>query len=287
MRASFRALFSLFLVTAPSVGVAQELTSQQEALAYRWAANNAMFVLLHEVGHLLVDQLHWPILGREEDAADNLATHMLLSMQTPEADQALIDAARGWLLSDKLGGTGFDNSDFYDFHSLDLQRSFAIVCLMVGFNPQTFGAVADTYEIDDGRQESCELDYYQIDNSQRALLSMFGNKNARGTDVEVVYQRAPPYLRIAADAFINSGVFERVADHVRQTYNLGNRVRFTAMSCGEPNAFYDAAEIEIEFCYELMEDYLNMAKFDMRAIEASALAMAASGPLAPAGEKLK
>jgi Zn-dependent peptidase ImmA (M78 family) len=35
-------------------------------------------VFLHELGHALLDVLQIPILGREEDASDQLATYMLL-----------------------------------------------------------------------------------------------------------------------------------------------------------------------------------------------------------------
>ena len=37
------------------------------------------FVLLHETSHALFDLLEVPILGREEDAADNVAAFLLLS----------------------------------------------------------------------------------------------------------------------------------------------------------------------------------------------------------------
>ena len=38
----------------------------------RFVTANAEFTLLHEMGHLLISELKLPVLGREEDAADQL-----------------------------------------------------------------------------------------------------------------------------------------------------------------------------------------------------------------------
>ena len=51
---------------------AEKLTERQMEQARKWAANNALFVLYHEVAHLLVDQLQLPVLGKEEDAASGM-----------------------------------------------------------------------------------------------------------------------------------------------------------------------------------------------------------------------
>ena len=112
--------------------LAQELTEEQREEAIAFAEANTTFVLLHEVGHMLVDQFEIPILGREEDAVDNLATLLLLWQETDEADNALIDAAYGWFLSDASETADFQASDFYDEHRLDLQRGYSIICKMIG-----------------------------------------------------------------------------------------------------------------------------------------------------------
>ncbi len=69
--------------------------------------------------------------ARRRDAADNMATWTLLRKGTPEADQALADAAYGWLLSGIAYNSTIEDEDLYGNHSLDRQRAFQIVCLMV------------------------------------------------------------------------------------------------------------------------------------------------------------
>lgn len=217
---------------------ARDLSKAEYHEQRRFAANNSLFVLYHEVGHLLFDQLELPVLGREEDAADNVATWTLLRQGTAEAHQALKDAARGWALSGITYDSGGHESDFAAAHSLDKQRAYQIVCLMIGKDDDAFRPVANEYRLDRDRQTSCQWDYEMIDRSLDQLLTASEARNGRGTKVVVTYHEVGGRLKLAADAFRASGVFDQVADELRARYNLRETVRFNARRCGEPNAFY-------------------------------------------------
>lgn len=248
----------LVLLWVPGVA-AQDMTKTQRAEQRRFSHNNSLFVLYHEVGHLLFDQLGLPILGREEDAADNLATWTLLNKRTSDTDRALADAANGWILSGIAYDSGGEDSDFYDTHSLDKQRAFQIVCLMVGSDDTAFRPIANEYRMERDRQESCYWDYETVDRSLKGLLgSRSSKKNSQGTEVDVTYHDVGGRLKAAADAFKSSGVFDQVAEELRVNYNLSETVQFNAKRCGEANAFYDPETIEIIFCYELMQDYMDL-----------------------------
>ena len=247
----------LALLWIPEVA-AQDLSKAQRAEQRRFAYNNSLFVLYHEVAHLLFHQLNLPILGREEDAADNMATWILLNKRTPEADKALADAANGWILSGIAYDSGGEESDFYDTHSLDKQRAFQIVCLMVGSDETAFRPIANEYRMERDRQESCYWDYETVDRSLQGLLGGRGNKNSDGTEVTVTYHQVGGRLKAAADAFKSSGVFDQVADELRRNYSLREPVEFNAQRCGEANAFYDPETVEVIFCYELMQDYMDL-----------------------------
>jgi len=242
---------------------AQDLSKSQRAEIRRFSYNNSLFVLYHEVAHLLFDQMELPILGREEDAADNVATWTLLNKRTPAADKALADAAEGWLLSGAAYDSGGDESDFAANHSLDKQRAYQIVCLMVGSDDRAFRPIANEYRMESDRQDSCYWDYETVDRSIKGLLGTRGEKSGRGTTVTVTYHDAGGRLKAAADAFKSSGVFDQVADELRTNYSLSKPVAFNAQRCGEANAFYDPDTIEIIFCYELMQDYMDLYSANM------------------------
>jgi len=251
------------LLWIPGLALAQDLTKAQRAEIRRFAYNNSLFVLYHEVAHLLFHQLDLPILGREEDAADNMATWTLLNKRTKETDRALADAAQGWILSGIAYDSGGDESDYAAGHSLDKQRAYSIVCLMVGMDETAFRPIANEYRIDRDRQDSCYWDYDTVDRSFKGLLGGRGNKNGRGTEVVVTYHDVGGRLKAAADAFKSSGVFDQVADELRNNYALRQPVQFNAKRCGEANAFYDPETVEVIFCYELMADYMELYQSSM------------------------
>jgi len=268
MRASaIRLVLAFGIVFMALVGgaAAQELNKQQRSAVNKFAANNSLFVLYHEVAHLLVHQLNLPVLGKEEDAADNMATWTLLNKNSKEADQALADAAYGWILSGLTYGTNLDDSDYYAAHSLDRQRAFQIVCLMVGSDDTSFKPIANQYEIDGDRQDSCYWDYDLVNRSFRGLLGARSNKSGNGTDVTVTYHTVTGTLKRAADAFKASGIFDQVANELRDNYNIPETVTFSAKRCGEANAFYDPETVEVIFCYEMMADFMDMYIKDMPA----------------------
>lgn len=250
-------VIALALILPVSARDITGLTKPQRADMIRFAANNSLFVLYHEMAHLLVDQLRLPVLGREEDAADNVATWTLLNKRTPEAHKALEDAAEGWLLTGIAYGSGDYEEDFAAAHSLDKQRAYQIVCMMVGSNDTAFRPIANQYAIARDRQDSCYWEYELVD---RSLVNVLSEHKANGEEavVNVTYHDAGGRLKFAADAFRSSGVFDEVAQEVRSKYNLRRPVKFNARRCGEANAFYDPDTIEIIFCYELMKDFMEL-----------------------------
>jgi hypothetical protein len=246
------------MLCIPATAQAQPLNKQKQQEDRQFAASNSLFVLYHEVAHLLFHQLDLPVLGREEDAADNVATWILLKQRNPRNDNVLADAARGWLLSGEAYGSGEYEDDFAAGHSLDKQRAYQIVCMMVGKDDSAFRRIADDYRMERDRQDSCYWDYETVDRSLSGLLGGRNLKSGQGTRVTVTYHPATGKLRSAANAFRASGVFDEVADELRRNYNLTTPVAFNAKRCGEANAFYDPETVEIIFCYELMQDYMDL-----------------------------
>jgi len=253
-------LVALAMVLPASAQDLSGLSKQERAETLRFAVNNSLFTLYHEVAHLLIDKLALPVLGKEEDAADNIATWVLLRKNTPEANQALEDAAVGWVLTGDRYDNYFAGADYASGYSPDRHRAMQIICLMVGADRTAFRSIANAYDIPSERQHTCLFDYELVSRSLDALLK----EGHSGTRVNVTYHDGGTRLRLAERAFRGSGIFDDVAEELRQGYRLDGRVRFTARRCGESNAFYDPATTEIIFCYELMQDFMQL-HLDQRA----------------------
>ncbi|GAM75978.1 hypothetical protein JCM19241_276 [Vibrio ishigakensis] len=128
------------------------------------AIDTLMHTLLHEAGHALVSDNGIPILGKEEDAVDNLATIIMLQYLDNGAEAA-INAADMFSYESEEGGEYYDFGEYAGVHSFDMQRYFATLCLVYGSDPEGNKGLLDEIEEDylPEQKETCEETYLQLD----------------------------------------------------------------------------------------------------------------------------
>lgn len=262
-------LIAVLLLSAAALtavpATAQELTEEQQQIATEFAINNSTFVIQHEIGHLLIAELELPVLGKEEDAADSLATIMLLGGEGEEADQALKDAADGWYLAELDAGEEFENSDFYDEHSLSIQRAYQVVCMSVGAKPEVFAETAEEYEMDAERQESCAFDYETAANSWATLLEPHEGDSSSGGKVEISYESGGDDYADIEQLLKDVQFLESAAASISDSYVLPRDVSLKAALCDEENAFYSYDDAGITFCYEMVGLFFRLIEEDLLA----------------------
>ena len=116
------------------------------------------FILEHEFTHALIHIYNLPVLGKEEDAADTLAT--LLLLKSPEGDKLALGAAEFW-----ADFSGRQNppaiADYADAHSLDLQRAYSIICDIAGSNQQRYDEINAAGVLPKGDIQSCPAQYQE------------------------------------------------------------------------------------------------------------------------------
>jgi hypothetical protein len=255
------ALFAAALAATglPGLAAAEDndngLTEEERQQAVEFVQGNAMFVMLHETGHMLVSELKLPVLGREEDAVDTLSSLLLLEADDETLDKAISDSADAWYLSgeaaDQAETEVSDDSAFWDTHGLDKQRAFHMMCMMVGKDAERFKDYADYYELPQERREECKGEYQQALQSWNAVLAPHALEEGQKNTITVSYEEPSAELAPYAKLLKDFQLLENVADVFSELYKLDDGIQFLAGSCGQPNAFWMPGERKLVFCYEL------------------------------------
>jgi hypothetical protein len=143
------------------------LEGAQGELGKQWAAIND-FILIHEWAHALIDVYELPVLGREEDAADALATVFMTDFVDGGSEYAF-DAARFF---DALSARQrkLAPADYWDEHSLDKQRAYTIVCQIAGADEHDYKVIEQAGILGPERLRRCPSEYQQKAESWKRLL---------------------------------------------------------------------------------------------------------------------
>jgi hypothetical protein len=133
---------------------------QQEAVE-----GAASFILMHELGHALVEFLDLPITGREEDAVDQLAT--LLMLETGEKGTRAALSGMLALQPQEEGEIG--HADLAGVHSLSPQRLYNVMCWIYATDPPRYAPLVGQ-SLPGSRLLQCPDEYARFASAWARLL---------------------------------------------------------------------------------------------------------------------
>ena len=124
-------------------------------------------VLLHETGHAIFHLFDIPIFGREEDAADAVASYVALQFGPATARRILTGSAFVWRARE-LAATSWGPSrrfaEFADEHGTHAQRFFNTLCIALGSDDMegttTFAEFRDV--LPEYRRGRCASEYEHV-----------------------------------------------------------------------------------------------------------------------------
>ena len=126
----------------------------------------ARFAVAHELGHAVIQVFKLPVLGREEDAADQFAAMLFLTHNRPNP---VLGAAREF--EHAARNTRLDREMLGDDHALDGQRAANLACWLYGFDSETYADVAQ--RLPALRLVNCAAEYYGMVAAWSRLLSQY------------------------------------------------------------------------------------------------------------------
>ena len=238
----------------------KNLSEQQRIARVEFVVGNTLVLLLHEMGHVHISEMHLPTLGREEDAADTFAALRLLQIGTDFSRRSLADAAKGWFLDGRRDQDTGEKPPFYDEHNLSQQRAYQIVCLMVGSDPVKFKGLADETKMPEARQKTCKRDYTKATAAWDLVLEPY--RRAPGqqgvAQIKVVYGDGKGRFDGLAQLFRSIQFLETVARRSEADYVWPTPFTLEMQTCGHPGAVWDDETRTITMCYKFAFDFAEL-----------------------------
>jgi hypothetical protein len=127
-----------------------------------------LYIVLHETAHALFHILAVPVLGQEEDAADQVAVLIATRLGGDFAERMLRAAAFMYDHDSRVRSPG--EEDFADVHGLDRQRFYNVLCLAWGADPELYDFAKDLGKLPQERAEGCSAEYQQVRYAAQVLL---------------------------------------------------------------------------------------------------------------------
>ena len=166
-------------------GIMQEVPNETtaEGVTPQDALVGPLFlVLLHETGHAIFDIFQVPVLGSQEDAADQFATYALLQF----GGQRALRLIRGAAYSFKRLITDIKNKPnvtlpleaFSNEHSRPEQRFFNLACMAYGYDANLFAGLVDREYLPEKRAKRCKVEYDDIAFALQRLVGPHVDKEA-------------------------------------------------------------------------------------------------------------
>jgi Putative metallopeptidase len=125
---------------------------------------------LHEFAHALFEMLRLPVLGREEDAADQVSAYIMLQLGKVEVRRLIGGIAYAYKTEAEAATKPPTMTHFADVHGTPAQRFYNVLCIAYGADKQLFGDLVEKGYLPKDRAEDCKDEYQQVAYAYEKLI---------------------------------------------------------------------------------------------------------------------
>lgn len=125
---------------------------------------------LHEFAHALFEMLRLPVLGREEDAADQVSAYIMLQLGKVEVRRLIGGVAYAYKTEAEAATKPPTMTHFADVHGTPAQRFYNVLCIAYGADKQLFGDLVENGYLPKDRAEDCKDEYQQVAYAYEKLI---------------------------------------------------------------------------------------------------------------------
>jgi hypothetical protein len=124
------------------------------------------FAMAHELGHAMFDIFDVPVFGRQEDAADQFASFIMLQFGGEQARRLIKGAAYAYYdyvknFKEKPKVT-VPLAAFSSDHGSPEERYFSLLCTAYGYDDKLFAAVVENEYLPQSRAKKCKFEYQDL-----------------------------------------------------------------------------------------------------------------------------
>lgn len=259
-------LVALLFIPALPLPAAEDV--EYDPYRAEFVLGNVVFVTLHEIGHIVIEDFDIPVLGNKEDAADTLAAIRLIrgDRERPEQeDRRLIRMLLTTADANRiLWQRGLERNNpvlYLARHPLSVQRAARINCLVFGSDPELFEPLPELVGLPEFRADWCEEEYAD---AEQAFLwvrhNLVPESPVTTNDHELIYDAArEPAHETIRNWLIQNQILERTVVQIDATKVLPDSFTLRTLSCGSPDAYWDEEARELVFCYDLIEAFYELS----------------------------
>ena len=128
------------------------------------------YVVAHEMGHALFDQLNVPLFGRPEDAADQFAAYLMLKMGKQDARRLIAGAAFTYKVYAQNPKVTVPTTAFADVHGAPMQRFYNLLCIAYGADREAFADLVEKKYLPEDRAKGCRIEYGEVNYAFQQLI---------------------------------------------------------------------------------------------------------------------
>lgn len=171
-------------------------TAPEETLPGGLTREDAMvgqffYVVAHEMGHAVFEQLVVPSFGNSEDAADQFAAYMMLQLGKDMSFYLIAGAAYTYKDYVEKKKVVVPQDAFADIHGAPMQRFYNLLCIAYGYDSNQFSALVDKGYLPQKRAGNCRTEYIDVNYAFRKLINPHVDEAMAASAYKAVAASAP------------------------------------------------------------------------------------------------
>ncbi len=243
-----------------------------------YVQSNLEFTLLHELSHAIIELNDIPILGGQEQAADQVALMLLFmadDFNEKEINLGLLNkllAISGEWMIEWQEEKNISPPIYWDTHPLAIQRFYEVACLVYGSNPDKLESLRKEKMLPVERAWDCDVEFektrkalawlatkvtdFEFTESWDLIKTKSNKENFPGR-VNVVWVKPSSEEQIRIYETLQSfRSFAQIIERTNQLLNLKNDITiYMEPFCRAPDTWWDGTKNMITVCFDLIKEF--------------------------------